>query len=74
MSDFFNEISQVIGDRNIFIFPGLRSTPEADQSKMILRMPNPKIIIAGSGMSSGGRIVHHEHNIRFQVLLILLFT
>jgi metallo-beta-lactamase family protein len=49
-------------DKNIFIFPGLRSTPEADQSKMILRMPNPKIIIAGSGMSSGGRIVHHEHN------------
>lgn len=49
-------------DKNIFIFAGLRSTPEADQSKMILRMPNPKIIIAGSGMSSGGRIVHHEHN------------
>ena len=48
--------------KNIFVFPGLKETPEADQSKMILQMPNPKIIIAGSGMSSGGRIVHHEHN------------
>ena len=27
---------------------------------MIVRMPNPKIIIAGSGMSSGGRIIFHE--------------
>ena len=48
--------------KNIFVFPGLKQISEADQSKMILRMPNPKVIIAGSGMSSGGRIVHHEHN------------
>ena len=27
---------------------------------MIIRMPSPKVIIAGSGMSSGGRILHHE--------------
>ena len=29
---------------------------------MINDAPNPKIIIAGSGMSSGGRIVHHEQH------------
>lgn len=46
--------------KDIFVFPGLRPTLEAEQSKTIVRMPNPKIIIAGSGMSSGGRIVHHE--------------
>jgi metallo-beta-lactamase family protein len=45
-----------------FSFPGLVETPEADQSKHILKMPNPKVIIAGSGMSSGGRVIHHEHN------------
>ncbi len=28
--------------------------------KKIERTHNPKIIIAGSGMSNGGRIVHHE--------------
>ncbi|MBU0612343.1 MBL fold metallo-hydrolase [Patescibacteria group bacterium] len=46
--------------KDVFVFPGLRPTLEAEQSRTILRMPNPKIIIAGSGMSSGGRIVHHE--------------
>jgi metallo-beta-lactamase family protein len=47
-------------DSDIFMFPGLTSTIDTEQSKMIPRTPNPKIIIAGSGMSSGGRIVHHE--------------
>ena len=27
---------------------------------MIAEVPNPKIVIAGSGMSTGGRVVHHE--------------
>ena len=45
-----------------FDFPGLVQTPESDESKHILKMPNPKVIIAGSGMSSGGRVIHHEHN------------
>jgi metallo-beta-lactamase family protein len=30
------------------------------ESKQINEAPTPKIIIAGSGMSQGGRIVHHE--------------
>jgi len=45
---------------DLFMFPGLQSTLETDQSKMIIRIPLPKVIIAGSGMSSGGRILHHE--------------
>ncbi len=45
-----------------FEFPGLKETPEADDSKAILKKPDPKVIIAGSGMSSGGRVIHHEHN------------
>jgi metallo-beta-lactamase family protein len=47
---------------DIFIFPGLMSTLETKESKHILETPNPKIIIAGSGMSNGGRIIHHEKN------------
>lgn len=63
MSYFNDKVKQHIksGD-DIFVFPGLKSTPEAEQSKMILKTPNPKIIIAGSGMSSGGRILHHERH------------
>jgi len=45
-----------------FIFPGLVETLESQDSKRILKMPDPKVIIAGSGMSSGGRVIHHEHN------------
>ena len=41
-------------------FPGLKMTPTTNDSKMINNVPPPKIIIAGSGMSHGGRILHHE--------------
>ncbi|MFA7216441.1 MAG: MBL fold metallo-hydrolase [Candidatus Paceibacterota bacterium] len=53
------EISE--GD-DIFNFPKLHITQSSMDSKEIVRIPNPKIIIAGSGMSSGGRIIHHEIN------------
>ena len=61
---YFNETAKKIvatGD-NLFSFEGLRETLETDESKAILNAPNPKIIIAGSGMSNGGRIIHHEKN------------
>lgn len=62
--DYFNERAQkaMVHDKYIFDFPGLRSTLHSDESKKILEVPNPKVIIAGSGMSNGGRIVHHERN------------
>ncbi len=44
----------------IFNFPGLKTTLTTEQSKEINSVPPPKIIIAGSGMSQGGRILHHE--------------
>ena len=45
---------------DIFNFPGLKMTATTEESKMINDIPPPKIIIAGSGMSQGGRILHHE--------------
>jgi len=45
---------------DIFNFPGLHFTHSSKESKAINEVPSPKIIIAGSGMSQGGRIVHHE--------------
>ncbi len=62
--NLFNFEAQSIiksGD-DIFNFPGLVSTVSPDDSKQILHTPNPKIILAGSGMSNGGRILHHEKN------------
>lgn len=46
-------------DRDFFSFPNLRETLSADDSKAINDVKAPKIIIAGSGMMSGGRIMHH---------------
>ena len=64
LDKYFNEKTRNIikeGD-NIFNFPGLKMTEETIESKEILEVPSPKIIIAGSGMSNGGRIIHHEKN------------
>jgi metallo-beta-lactamase family protein len=46
-------------DRDFFSFPNLRETLTVADSKHINDAPLPKIIIAGSGMMSGGRIMHH---------------
>lgn len=60
--DYFDAESLALmrkGDA-IFDFPGLRLTLTTEQSKEINEVPAPKVIIAGSGMSQGGRILHHE--------------
>jgi predicted metal-dependent RNase len=54
-----NEIKE--GD-DIFTFPKLKIIRDSFESKEILNSPSPKIIIAGSGMSEGGRVMHHEIN------------
>ena len=45
---------------DIFNFPGLKFIVQGGESQMIEKIPNPKIIMAGSGMSTGGRVVLHE--------------
>ncbi|MCR4278653.1 MAG: MBL fold metallo-hydrolase [bacterium] len=44
---------------NFLSFPCLHLTHTRDESKTINTSPSPKIIIAGSGMMNGGRILHH---------------
>ncbi|HEV3244894.1 MAG TPA: MBL fold metallo-hydrolase, partial [Candidatus Paceibacterota bacterium] len=46
--------------RDPFAFPSLLKTASVRDSRHIHDMPDPKIIIAGAGMSSGGRIRAHE--------------
>jgi metallo-beta-lactamase family protein len=61
-SRYFNDTAKHIlkDNRGLFQFPWLTFTPTVPESKMINDAPAPKIIIAGSGMSQGGRIIHHE--------------
>ncbi|OGI75661.1 hypothetical protein A3C67_02620 [Candidatus Nomurabacteria bacterium RIFCSPHIGHO2_02_FULL_42_19] len=62
--NYFNAHTQEVlsSDKHLFSFPGLRSTLHSEESKLIGNVPNPKIVIAGSGMSAGGRVVHHERH------------
>lgn len=60
-AQFQESVRQTIlhGD-DIFNFPRLKFTLTPEESREIAHTPNPKIIIAGSGMSNGGRILRHE--------------
>lgn len=60
-TEFFKKSTRKIindGD-DIFDFPGLHITTTKEESKAINDVPAPKIILAGSGMMNGGRIIHH---------------
>lgn len=58
--DFNAEAIRSSQSDDLFAFPGLQITPTSEDSKKINAVPPPKVIIAGSGMSQGGRILHHE--------------
>jgi len=55
-------ISTLSKDNDLFDFPGLIVTRETEASRSIAKQPSPKVVIAGSGMAQGGRIVHHIQN------------
>lgn len=49
-------------DGTIFDFEWLKYTPDVEASKQINEFDRRTIIIAGSGMCTGGRILHHFKN------------
>jgi metallo-beta-lactamase family protein len=51
---------QIKAGDDIFSFEGLSFTESVKESSQIAKFGGPKIIIAGSGMSHGGRIRDHE--------------
>jgi len=60
---YLNKTAQAeMAHDDIFSFAGLREIQDAEDSKAIKEAPAPKIIIAGSGMMSGGRVLHHAKN------------
>ncbi|MBU3668504.1 MAG: MBL fold metallo-hydrolase [Candidatus Taylorbacteria bacterium] len=59
-ADFNQDAQREAHRHNMFSFPGLHVVETSEESKLIFHKPGPKVIMAGSGMSSGGRIQHHE--------------
>jgi metallo-beta-lactamase family protein len=60
-TSYFKDEAQNIlkTDRDLFDFPHLTVTNQSRDSKKINSLPPPKIILAGSGMLEGGRMMHH---------------
>lgn len=52
--------AQIDSGDDIFKFPHLKYTMTSVESKEIVSAGEPKIILAGSGMSVGGRVISHE--------------
>lgn len=64
--DYFDEETKNLYEKgkNPFYFPYLIFTPSIEDSKNINNYKERTIIIAGSGMCNGGRILHHlKHNL-----------
>ncbi|MEX2007973.1 MAG: MBL fold metallo-hydrolase [Candidatus Spechtbacterales bacterium] len=74
-TSFFNEsaLSLIAAGDKLFDFPRLKLTMRTEESKAINEVPAPKLIIAGSGMSTGGRILHHEKHYLPDPKSMLLF-
>lgn len=63
--EFFDEETyRIFKERDPFNFPYLKFTREVEESQKINDIKSGAIIIAGSGMLTGGRILHHlKHNL-----------
>ncbi len=62
ISALYNQSVQddIKGGDHIFNFPKLKETARVADSHLIEKTPAPKVIIAGSGMSTAGRVLYHE--------------
>ncbi len=71
--DYYNVELQTHDD-DPFRFESLIVTQDARDSREIIKAMEPKVIIAGSGMMSGGRILHHAANYLSKNSTRLLFV
>jgi metallo-beta-lactamase family protein len=63
-TNYFNQEAKdnILNKGELFNFPNLTQTLTTEESKKIIFVEGPKVIIAGSGMCNGGRILHHLVN------------
>lgn len=64
-TQLFNDVvqKQINDGDDIFNFPKFVEVLRANESEQLLRKESPKVILAGSGMSAGGRVVSHEAHV-----------
>jgi metallo-beta-lactamase family protein len=74
--DYFNSDirAQIARGEDPFSFKKLAFTDSAAASRRIEEAPNPKVIIAGAGMSGGGRVRAHEKRFLPEVSTSVLFV
>lgn len=73
--EYREEIRQLFREHpGLFKFKKLTFTPTVEESKSINDIPSPKVIIAGSGMMQGGRILHHARRYLSDPSSTLLIT
>lgn len=56
---FNAHIQEDLAHNSPFVFPGLRNIAQREESEALHEQPGTKVIIAGSGMMNGGRILGH---------------
>lgn len=64
---------EIKGQENPFHFKSLKATSNYEESKKIADHTGPAVIIAGSGMMSGGRIVEHANHYLSRGNTVILF-
>lgn len=75
IGEYKEEIRELFrGHPNLFKFKKLIFTPTVEESKGINDVPPPKVVIAGSGMMNGGRVLHHARRCLPDPKSILLIT
>lgn len=51
--------SELHGSADVFAVPGIEEVHDADGSRAVSSRSHAAIVIAGAGMATGGRVVHH---------------
>ncbi len=73
--DFDAESKEILeNERSLFHYPNLTITKDQEESKAINNVKGPAIIVASSGMCTGGRIKHHIFHQISKPENTLLFT
>lgn len=74
-TQYYNQEARQLAKKDkIFDFPFLTFTESREESMTINTQPQPKMIMAGSGMSTGGRVLYHEERYLSNPKNILLFV